>query len=243
MVNIVIIGCGSITVHRHAPECFKAENINLLGVYNRHIERAKEVAEKFQCKVYETYEDVLNDEAVDAVIICVNNGLHCEMTVQALQHKKHVLCEKPIAVTMEEAKKMIETAKKEGRYLMIAHNQRLYPSNQKLKEILETKELGRIISFKTAFGHRGPELWSVEKSNKTWFLNKKEAGLGVLGDLGVHKADLMRWLLGEEVKYVTSMLGTLDKKDAEGNPIGMEDNAFAILETEGGIMGTLEASP
>lgn len=242
MINLAIIGCGAITIHRHAPECQASENINLTGVFDVNLERAEEVAAKFQCKAYKTYEEVLNDETVDGVIICVSNKFHRDMTVQALQHKKHVLCEKPMAVTVDEAKEMVATAKKEGRFLMIAHNQRLMPVNQKLKELLATKDLGRIISFRTQFTHAGPEKWSVEKTNKTWFLNKKEAGLGALGDIGIHKADLIRWLLGEEVKYVTSVLGALDKKDAEGNPIAMEDNAFAILETEGGIVGTLEAS-
>lgn len=242
MVNLAIIGCGAITIHRHAPECLASQNIHLAGVFDVNLQRAEEVATKFQCKAFQAYEDVLNDENIDGVIICVNNRFHRDMTVQALQHKKHVLCEKPMAVTVEEAQDMIDAAKKAGCYLMIAHHQRLMPVNQKLKEILETRDLGKIISFTTSFTHAGPETWSVEKTNKTWFLNKNEAGLGALGDIGIHKADLIHWLLGEDIKYVTAVLGTLDKKDATGNPIGMEDNAFAILETENGIMGTLEAS-
>ena len=242
MVNLAIIGCGAITVRRHAPECVASEKINLVGVFDVNLERAKETAAEFQCKAYETYEEVLKDEVVDGVIICVNNKFHRDMTIQALQHKKHVLCEKPMAVTTEEAKEMIEAAKKEDCYLMIAHHQRMEPGNQKLKELLETRDLGRVISFRTIFAHPGPERWSVDRTNNTWFLNKKEAGLGALGDIGIHKADLIRWLLGEDIKYVTSVVGTLDKKDAEGNPIGMDDNAFAILETESGIIGTLEAS-
>lgn len=241
-VNFVIIGCGAITINRHAPECLASENIHLQGVFDVNSERAKEVAEQFQCKAYESYEDVLNDETVDGVILCVSNRYHCDMTVQALQHKKHVLCEKPMAVTVEEAKKMIETAKDEGRYLMIAHQQRFVAANQKLKEVLTTKDLGKILSFSTVFAGGGPETWSVDKTNKTWFLNKKEAGLGALGDIGIHKADLIRWFIGEDIKYVTSVLKTLDKKDAEGNLIGIEDNGFAILESESGITGTLEAS-
>ena len=137
---------------------------------------------------------------------------------------------------------MINTAKAEDRYLMIAHNQRLCPTNRKVKELIDSGELGRIISFRTVFAHGGPEVWSVDKSSGTWFLNKARAGLGALGDIGIHKADLMRWLLGGEIKQVTSVVGTLDKKDAEGKPISIEDNSFAILETESGIIGTLETS-
>ncbi len=242
MVNFAIVGCGAITTVRHAPECLKSDKINLSGVFDVDSERCRRVAELFGCKAYNTYDELLQDESVDGVVICVSNTYHCDMTVKALKHKKHVLCEKPIAVTLEEAELMINTAKAEDRYLMIAHNQRLCPTNRKVKELINSGKLGRIISFRTVFAHGGPEVWSVDKSSGTWFLNKTKAGLGALGDIGIHKADLMRWLLGEEIKQVTSVVGTLDKKDAEGEPISIEDNAFAILETESGIIGTLEAS-
>ena len=241
-VNLAIIGCGAITTNRHAPECVASDNIHLQGVFDVNLERAQEVAEQFQCKAYKSYDEVLSDEAVDGVILCVSNKYHCDMTVQALQHKKHVLCEKPMAVTIDEAKKMIAVAKQEGRYLMIAHQQRFVAANQKIKEILTTKDLGKILSFSTIFAGGGPETWSVDKTNKTWFLNKSEAGLGALGDIGIHKADLIRWFIGEDIKYVTSVLKTLDKRDPEGNLIGIEDNGFAILESVNGIVGTLEAS-
>ena len=241
MVNIVIIGCGSITEFRHAPECFASEKINLMGFFDVNYERASEFATKYNCKAYKTYQDVLEDKDVDGVIICVNNKYHCDMTVQALKHKKHVLCEKPISVTLEEAQEMVRVSEEEQCYLMIAHNQRFEAVNRKLKEVLTTRDLGKILTFNTAFTHPGPERWSVEKTNKTWFLNKKEAGLGALGDIGIHKADVIRWLIGDEFKYVTARVATLDKKDAEGNYIAIEDNAFAILESESGIMGTLEA--
>ena len=87
---------------------------------------------------------------------------------------------------------------------------------KKIKEILTTKDLGKILSFSTIFAGGGPETWSVDKTNKTWFLNKSEAGLGALGDIGIHKADLIRWFIGEDIKYVTSVLKTLDKRDPEG---------------------------
>lgn len=241
-VNLVIIGCGAITEKRHAPECYASEKINLAGFFDINLERAKEFAKKYECKAYETYEKVLNDTKVDGVIICTNNKFHCDMTVQAFEHKKHVLCEKPMAVTVEEGKRMIEAGEKAGCFLMIAHNQRLMPVNMKLKEILTTRNLGKILTFTTTFNHRGPEFWSVNKTNKTWFMNKKEAGLGALGDIGIHKADLVRWFIGENIKYVTSVLATRDKKDGDGNLIAMEDNAFAILESESGIIGTIEAS-
>lgn len=242
MARIAIIGCGTITRLRHAPECKNNENITLCGFYDLNQERCKEFAEEYHTKAYASFEEVLDDENVDGVIICTANRFHCEMTVKALEHGKHVMCEKPIAVTLEEAEKMIDAADKAGKFLMIAHNQRFDAVNKKLKEIADSGELGRIISFRTVFGHGGPENWSVDKSKNTWFLDKKQAGLGAMGDIGIHKADLIHWLINDDIKYVMGKVLTLDKKTADGELIAVDDNAFCVLESETGIVGTLEAS-
>lgn len=242
MVGIAIIGCGSITRVRHAPECQKNENIKLCGFFDINQERCQEFADSYQCKAYATLEDALTDPEVDGVIICTANKYHCDTALQAFAHGKHVMCEKPIAVTSAEAQSMIDAAEKAGKYLMIAHNQRFEPINQKIKEILNSGVMGRIICFRTAFGHSGPENWSVDKGKSTWFLNKNQAGLGAMGDLGIHRADLIHWLINDDIKYVTAKVCTLDKRTPDGELISLDDNAFCILESESGITGVLEAS-
>jgi predicted dehydrogenase len=122
---------------------------------------------------------------------------------------------------------------------MIAHNQRFDAAHLKAKEILSNGELGRIICFKSSFSHKGPELWSIAKSVNTWFFNKNEAALGVVVDLGIHKADLMRWLIQDEIDEVVAMVMTLDKKDIHGQPIEIDDNAMCILRSKTGIAGTI----
>ena len=242
MVKLVIVGCGSITLWRHAPECAKSDIIELKGFYDIDAARCAEFAEKYGGKAYASYEDVLDDSDVDGVIICTANQFHCPMTVDAFKHGKHVLCEKPMAVSEEEALQMIAAAKESGKKLMIAHSQRFDAVNRALKEVVDSRKLGKILSFRTVFGHRGPETWSITPGRATWFLNKNAAGLGALGDIGIHKADLIHWLINDDIKYVTAKIATLDKKLPDGSPIAIEDNAFCILESESGIMGTLEAS-
>lgn len=242
MVGIAIIGCGSITKLRHAPECHNNKNIRLCGFFDIDQARSKEFAHQYDCKAYSSYEEVLKDASVDGVIICTANKFHCEMTLQAFSHGKHVLCEKPIAVTLEEAQEMIDASAKANKYLMIAHHQRFEPGNKKIKEILDSGKMGRILSFRTGLCHAGPEYWSVDQSNATWFLDKSRAGLGALGDVGIHKADLIRWLINDNIKYVTAKIATLNKRTPEGELINLEDNAFCILESASGIVGTLEAS-
>lgn len=242
MVGIAIIGCGAITTWRHAPECANNENINLCGVYDINLERAKIVAEQFGTKAYNTYEEVLDDSAVDGVIISVANKFHCEMTLKAFESEKHVLCEKPIAISVEEADKMIEASKKAGKFLMIAHSQRYDGAHLKAKEILSSGILGKIITFDTCFITGGPDNWSVDKGSGTWFLNKNMAGLGAMGDIGIHKADLVHYFLDEDIKYATAFVGTLDKKGSDGELIGIDDNGMCILESESGVKGVLRAS-
>ncbi len=242
MLNVVILGCGSITKWRHAPECKASEKINLLGFWNRTYETAVKFAKEYGGKAYRSYDEVLADSAVDAIIVTTNNATHADMTVRALESGKHVLCEKPLAVSVEEAEKMIEASKKAKKLLLTAFNQRLDPAHVALKRVIEEKTLGRVLSFETSFTTAGPEGWSADGTLNTWFLNKESAGMGAVGDLGVHKADLMRYLLGENFSGVYAAARTLDKKGADGKPIQLEDNGYAILESKSGITGTLHAS-
>ncbi len=168
--------------------------------------------------------------------------MHHVISTDALEHGKHVLCEKPMATTLEDAQRMIEAGKKARKILMIGHNQRLAPAHRKAKEILESGELGKVITFQTVFGHRGPEYWSENKTLATWFFDRNRSVFGAPGDLGIHKIDLIRYLLGDEIEEVSSFTGTLDKKLANGEPIPVDDNLLCILRTKKGAMGTLVAS-
>jgi predicted dehydrogenase len=175
---------------------------------------------------------------IDAVVVSGPNALHASQTIDALNAGKHVLCEKPMAVSRDEARAMIDAAKKNNKYLMIGLNQRLMPPHVRAKEILKTGRLGKVLSFRTAFKHPGPEGWSVDAA-KSWFFRKDQAFMGVTGDLGIHKADLMRWLLDEEFTEVGGMITTLDKRDPEGNLIALDDNAMLTLKTDGGVIGSM----
>jgi predicted dehydrogenase len=179
---------------------------------------------------------------VDAVVVCTPNKYHAPITIAALEAGKHVLCEKPMATSLADANRMIATAERVGRKLMIGHNQRLMAAHVKAKQILDSGILGRVLTFRTAFGHPGPEMWSQDKGPHTWFFKKDMAYVGSMGDLGVHKTDLIRWLLGEEVKEVGAFVETLDKVDETGTPITVDDNAVCILRMESGAVGQLAAS-
>ncbi len=241
-VRYGIIGCGAIGQRRHIPEVAANKNAELVALCDANGKRAREVAEKYGVpRVHADYRELLKDD-IDAVIIGTPNYLHAPMTMAAFKAGKHVLVEKPMATTREEARRMIAAGKAAKKFLMLGHNQRLMPPHVKAREILTSGRLGKVLSFRTAFKHGGPEGWCIEKSLNTWFFKKEQAVLGVTGDLGVHKADLMRYLLGEDFVEVGGILATLDKRDQTGKLIQTDDNAYLTVKSKSGVIGSIIVS-
>ena len=242
MFRIGIIGCGKIAQVRHIPEYAENPYAELAGFYDLNTQRAAELATQYGGKAYESAEAMLADPAIDAVSVCVANHAHAPITIAALKAGKHVLCEKPMATTLEECEEMVKTAHEAGKFLMIGHNQRLAKAHAVAKELIDQGMIGRIITFRTTFGHGGPETWSVDPGKNTWFFDKNKAAMGAMADLGIHKTDLIQFLTGQHVVRTTARVVTLDKKDASGQLIGVDDNAICIYEMSGGTMGTMTAS-
>lgn len=242
MFKIGIIGCGKIAQVRHIPEYAAHPDAELAGFYDLNKERAEELAILHGGKAYESYEELLADPEINAVSVCVANHAHAEITMAALRAGKHVLCEKPMAMTLAECEAMVDTAKETGRFLMIGHNQRLAKAHAKARKLVESGLIGTIVTFKTNFAHGGPETWSIDPGSSVWFFDKKKAVMGAMADLGIHKTDLVQFLTGSKVSEVLAFLGTLDKRDAAGSLIGVDDNAICIYYMENGSVGTMTAS-
>lgn len=235
-LRVAVIGCGAIAQRRHIPEYAQNEQVELVAFCDPVVDRAQQMAEQYGGSAFTDYKQMLEQVKPDAVSVCTPNALHAEMTIAAAEAGAHVLVEKPMATTDEEAQQMIEAAAKAGVYLMIGHNQRLMPPHVKAKEILQTGKLGKVLTFRTSFGHPGPEGWSVD-GKESWFFRKEDAAMGAMGDLGVHKSDLIRWLLDDEVAQVVGFIGTLDKEDTD-----IDDNANCVLRMKSGAIGSLVAS-
>lgn len=235
-IKVAVFGCGAIAQRRHIPEYAENQHVELVAFADPNLERAQEMVELYGGKAYASYEEILANEEIDAVSVCTPNYLHAPMTIAAANAGKHVLVEKPMACSIEEAEQMIEAAHKNNVYLMVGHNQRLMPPHVKAKEILDSGKLGKVLTFRTSFGHPGPEGWSVDGAD-SWFFRKEEAIMGAMGDLGVHKSDFIRYLLNDEVADVASFIGTLHKEGTE-----VDDNATCLLRMKSGAIGTLVAS-
>lgn len=240
-LNIGIIGAGKIARVRHIPETASNPNAQVSAICDIDEARADEMAQEYHCKAYTNYQKMIKDTDLDAVIVAASNTTHAEMTVAALLAGKHVLCEKPMATTLEDAQNMLDTTVATGKQLMIAHNQRLEKAHIKARDILRSGRLGKVLSFTSVFGHPGSENWAIEGEN-TWFYKREITGLGVLGDLAIHKLDLIRWLLEDDYSEAAAFLDTRHKTYPDGTPIDVEDNALCILRTKKGIPGTVIAS-
>lgn len=239
MLKIGIIGCGKITEVRHAPEYAENPNCQLAAFFDVVPERAKALAEQYGGTAYDSIEALLASD-VDAVSVCVANAYHAQASIQALKAGKHVLCEKPMATTPEDCEAMVAAAKAAGKFLMIGQNQRLAKAHVKAREIIESGEMGKVITFETHFAHPGPEGWTGVRDS--WFFDKKVASFGVMADLGVHKTDLIHYLTGKKIVRTSAVLATLNKTFSDGRPITVDDNAYAIYTMEDGVVGTMHVS-
>lgn len=235
-LRVGIVGCGSITKYRHAPEYANNDAVEIVAFCDINLERAGLMAEEYGGKAYEDYLEMFQNEDLDAVSVCTPNLYHAPVSIAAARAGYHVLCEKPMAASEAEALRMIAAAEENEVMLMVGHNQRFMPAHQKAKEILQSGEMGKVLTFRTAFGHPGPESWSAD-GKESWFFQKDIAIVGAMGDLGVHKVDLIRWLLDDEVVEVGAFMETLHKEDTK-----VDDNAICIIRMKQGVIGTLTAS-
>lgn len=247
-LKVGIIGCGEIAVQKHLPALMKlSSKVEVSAFCSGNKQNAQQVAEKFNrnAKVYTDYQELLNDIDIDVVHICTPNIFHAPITVAALHAGKHVMCEKPMATTTAEAKRMLDAAKRTGKKLTIAYQNRFRKDSLLLKEVCEQGKLGDIYVAKAhAVRRRGVPTWGD-------FLNKELQGGGPLIDIGTHALDLTLWCMNNyEVDSVTGVTYNKLRKQNQANPFGpwdpeafqVEDSAFAFIKMKNGASIFLEAA-
>jgi predicted dehydrogenase len=181
--------------------------------------------------VYTDYREMLKDPAIEMVTITAPNRLHCQMTVDIARAGKHVVCEKPLCMTLEEADLMIEICQKQGVLLMYAEELYFTPKYVKAKEMADQGAFGKVYLVKQCEKHYGP--------HGTWFWDVEQSGGGVLMDMGCHGIAFAWWFLNRpKLKSVTAQLGTyVHQAITKG-----DDNSILILEFEDGQVGLVEDS-
>jgi predicted dehydrogenase len=190
--RIGIIGCGGIANGKHMPSLKKLPNVAMVAFCDIIADKAAKAAADYGtagAKVYTDYKELLADGSIDVIHVCTPNDSHADITIAALESGKHVMCEKPMAKTAADAKRMIEAAKRTGKKLTIGYNNRFRTDSQHLKRVCENGELGEIYFAKAhAIRRRGVPTWGV-------FLDEEKQGGGPLIDIGTHALDLTLWMM------------------------------------------------
>lgn len=227
-IKIAIIGCGGIATKAHMPQYEKMTNLyEVVAACDIVPEKAEAFARRFNIPAYYTdYHDVLKIEGLDAVDICTPNYLHSIIAVDALNVGVHVLCEKPDAVSVEEAKKMKAAADRNGKLLMVIRNNRFLVQSQYLKKYIEDGQLGKIYAGRCGWQRR-----RGIPGKGGWFTTKEQSGGGPLIDLGVHMIDLSVWLMGNPIPV--SVTGCTYREFADNDVSESVDSSFGEVKAGG----------
>lgn len=248
-LRIGIIGCGGIANGKHMPSLSRLDTIEMVAFCDIVEEKATTAAAKYgsaDAKVYTDYKELLADETIDVVHVLTPNISHAEITIAGLEAGKHVMCEKPMAKTAEDARAMVAAAKKSGKKLTIGYQSRHRSDSQFLKQAVVDGKLGEVYYAKAhAVRRRAVPTWGV-------FLDEEKQGGGPLIDIGTHALDLTLWLIDnyEPKMVVGNVYHKLSQKENAANAWGswdpakftVEDSAFGFITMKNGATVSLDAS-
>ena len=226
MVKVAVIGAGGIA-HRHVETLQKIEKVEIIGIHDIKSDKAKSLASQCGAKVFEKMEDSLKE--VDAVYILTPPSSHREIAVKAMDAGKHVICEKPIAITLEDAEIMIDKAKANNVKLFITFNMRFRKSYERLKEIVDSGKLGEMITFWNQRMARGLP------KDYNWRTDP-ELLCGITIESLSHDIDLVRWI-GSDIVDVRGRIFASNPEISE-----MDDNSQVMLTLENGATANIHVS-
>jgi len=247
-LKIGIVGCGGIANNKHLPAIKKNGNFEVVAFCDIERSKAEDAKNKFgteDARVYTDYNELVKEELA-AVYVLTPNKSHADISIAAMKAGKHVMCEKPMAKSYADAKRMLDTAKETGKLLTIAYQNRYRSDSTYLKRACEHGDLGDIYYAKAhAVRRRAVPTWGV-------FLNEEEQGGGPLIDIGTHALDLTLWMMNnyEPVSVTGSVYRKLADQTEQGNAFGewdpaqftVEDSAFGFIKMKNGATIHLEAS-
>ncbi|QNG60235.1 Gfo/Idh/MocA family oxidoreductase [Bacillus sp. PAMC26568] len=229
MIRFAIVGIGHIS-KKHIDAIDEMENAEVIAICDTNVERLEEFNGKYQ--TYSDLEEMLKTlPEIDVVNICVPSGIHAKLTAICASHKKHVIVEKPMALQLQDAEKMIQIAEENQIKLAVVHPNRFRPAVVKLKEQLDLGNFGKLSHANaTVRWNRGQAYYDQAPWRGT-----KEFDGGVLMNQAIHDIDLLLWMMGE-VESVQAMATTRIRK------IEAEDVAAAVVQFKNGAIGLIEAA-
>ena len=232
--KVTLLGAGFIadihaeSYHRFVPDA------EVVAVFSRSPARVKAFAKKHRIpKTFGDLREAIQASDGDVVDICLPNHLHAEATLAAAQAGKHVIIEKPLAMTLEESDAMIAACQKAKRKLMYAEELCFAPKYERVRKLVNEGAVGKIYQMRQCEKHSGP--------HSDWFYDIQRSGGGVLMDMGCHGLAWFRWMLGGRPKVLSVsahlQTGLIHKGRTKG-----EENSICTVEFEGGALGIVENS-
>ena len=228
-MKVGIIGAG--LQGRRRAQALKEAGDKLVIVADTQVERAKLLAKAMGCQATDNWESVATRDGIETVVVCTPPHLHESMCTPALKSGKHVLCEKPLAQTTEDAQSMVDSAQENGVKLKCGFNHRHHPGIVQARKWFDGGVIGELSFIRCRYGICGRDGYEKE-----WRMNADISGGGELMDQGMHVIDLCRWFMGE----FNQVLGFTANSFWDTAPV--EDNAFALLRTEIGQIASFHVS-
>jgi len=224
MYNWIVIGIGDITKRRVIPAIQAEPRSQLYGLVTREPDKAAPI----RARTWTTLDEALADPNVNAVYVGTPVFLHAPHTIQALRAAKHVLCEKPMAMSEAEARTMLQAAEESGKQFGVAYYRRRYPKVQRAKQLLEAGALG-----KPVLAELTSHAWFDGAGTRSWLVDPAKAGGGPLFDVASHRIDLLNYFFGQPLRVTAQLSNVVHRYP-------VEDNATVMIEYANGVRGIVD---
>ena len=230
-VGYAVIGLGRIAGHFIAG-AHNTSNSQITALVSGHRDKAEKIAAQNNIPTssiysYENFDEIANNPAVDAVYVALPNSMHAEYTIRAAKAGKHVLCEKPMATSVEDSEKMIAACKAANKKLMIAYRCHYEPTNLRAVKLIRDGAIGQVQTIQSAFG------FNIAKGE--WRTSKAMAGGGPLYDVGIYSLNACRYLTGEEPDHIAAYASTIDH---DGRFNDVEENVSWTMHFPSGVVAS-----
>jgi predicted dehydrogenase len=231
-LGVAFLGVAYFHAENYATPISQLETYEVVGFYEANRKFAKEFATKYNFKHYEDLDKLLNESKLDAVIVTSETSRHHEFALAAADHQKHILCEKPLALSLKESDEMNLAARRAGIRFQMCHVIRHHPAAVQVHDLIENDRLG---TLRFCVGTNKINVYNIFR--RRWLTDPRFAGGGAVIDHTVHLSDTMRWFTGSEVVEVYTQIG----KNLIEN-LQVEDNFLTTLTFSNGTIGHADGS-
>ena len=236
MINIAVVGYDHAHLPRYVPAIAAHPQLRLTTLVAPGLNRslARQDAQRYQARYVETLDELWNDGNIDAAYIGTPPNQHLSVIRELASRGIHILCDKPLATTLEDADAILEITRQHNVTLMVPFNPRYQLPVIKLKNMIDQGQLGEVKHIHaTKYGKIPRGIANLETD---WFFDRSQAGFGGFGDIGIHAVDALRWLANSEARNVYARIDTLIHPD-----IGVDDMGTIVIEFQNGVLASQQS--